>query len=333
MKAAVFDRHGPPAEVLAVRDTPVPVPGRGEVLVRVLASPVNPSDLMFVEGNYGLKPPAFPATPGFEAVGVVEKSGGGLLGWLRTGKRVVVLGSRTGNWAEYTVAKAKQVVPVPADIPDDQAAAFFVNPATAILLTRDVLAVPRGEWLLQTAAGSALGKMVIRLGKKHGFRTLNVVRRREQVEELKAIGADAVLVADDGPLPEQVRKATSADGVKFAIDPVGGALGTQVVGCLAAGGRMIVYGLLSGEPITVDPRFLITGSKSVAGFWLSDWAARSSVVAKLGLIRTIRGLMREGVVRTEVTAAYELDRVTEAVRHAASAGKGGKVLLRVAAGG
>lgn len=328
MKAAVFDRHGSPSDVLAVQDVPTPTPGRGEVLVRILASPVNPSDLMYIQGNYGLKPATFPATPGFEAVGVVEASGGGLLGMLRKGKRVVVLGSRTGNWAEYAVAKAKQVVPVPAEIPDDQAATFFVNPATAYLLTREVLAVPAGEWLLQTAAGSALGKMVIRLGKKHGFRTVNLVRRREQVEELTKLGADAVIVEADGPLSEQVRKATNTDGVKYAIDPVGGATGTQVVACLGAGGRMIMYGALSGGPTSVDPRVLITGSKSVEGFWLSDWAAKSSVFAKLRLVRTIRSLMREGVVRTEVSAGYSLDRVGEAVRHAAADGKGGKVLIQ-----
>lgn len=330
MKSAVFDRHGPPVDVVSVQDRPKPTPNRGEVLVRILASPINPSDLMYIEGRYGLKPAAFPATPGFEAVGVVEASGGGLLGWLRKGKRVVVLGSRTGNWAEYAVASAKQVVPVPATLPDDQAATFFVNPATAYILTREVLEIPPGEWLLQTAAGSALGKMVIRLGQKFHFRTLNVVRRREQVEELKKLGADSVIVSEDGPLPEQVRKITGTDGVRFAIDPVGGSTGTQVVECLGHGGRMVAYGLLSGEPITVDPRFLITGSKSVEGFWLSDWASRASVLAKLRLIRTIRGLMQEGTVRTDIAASYDLDHVGDAVKHAATAGKGGKVLIRVA---
>ena len=138
-------------------------------------------------GRYGLKP-RLPATPGFEGVGVVEATGGGLLGWLRKGKRVAVINDRIGNWAEYTVTKARQVVPVPDDLSDEQAATFFVNPATAIIMTRDVLRVPPGEWLLQSAAGGELGKMVIRLGKKYGFRTLNVVRRREQVEELKELG-------------------------------------------------------------------------------------------------------------------------------------------------
>ena len=240
MKAVRFDSHGNPPDVLTVQDAPTPTPGRGEVLVRMLASPVNPSDLLYIEGRYGLKP-TFPATPGFEGVGVVEQSGGGLLGWFRKGKRVAVLGSRTGGWAEYAVAPAKQVVPVPDELPDDQAATFFVNPATAVVLTTQVLAVPKGEWLLQTAAGSALGKMVIALGKKHGFRTVNVVRRREQVDELKALGADAVLVDADGPIAEQVRAATGQAGVKYAIDPVGGETGAQVVEALDDGrdGRLL----------------------------------------------------------------------------------------------
>src|SRR5580692_2002097 len=115
VKAIVFDRTGPPAEVLQIREVERPKPGRGEVLVRMLASPINPSDLMYIEGKYGLKP-SFPATPGFEGVGIVEESGGGLLGRLRKGKRVAVINDRVGNWGEYTITKARQVVPVPADL-------------------------------------------------------------------------------------------------------------------------------------------------------------------------------------------------------------------------
>ena len=134
MRAVVFDQPGRPEDVLHVRDVPAPAPGRGQVLVRMIASPVNPSDLLYVAGGYGLKP-KLPATPGFEGVGVVEASGGGVLGWLRKGKRVAVINDVRGNWAEWTVAKARQVVPVPRDIPDEQAATFFVNPATAVAMS------------------------------------------------------------------------------------------------------------------------------------------------------------------------------------------------------
>lgn len=328
MIAAVFDRHGPPEDVIRVSEVPAPTPGSGEVLVRMLASPVNPSDLQYVRGGYGLRP-TLPAIPGLEGVGVVE-SGGGLFGRLLRGKRVAVLNSRTGNWAEYTVAKARTCIPIPSDLSDEQAAGFFVNPATAVAITQHVLQVPAGEWLLQTAAGSALGKMVVRLGQANGFRTVNVVRRREQADELKKLGADAVLVESDGPLPEQVRRAVGGDGVRYAMDPVGGRIGAEVVQSLAAGGTAVLFGSLSGEPVPVDPRALITGSKRVQGFWLADWAKGLGLVQKLRLIRQIRRLMRAGVLTTEVGETFPLARVTDAVRAAAAPGKPGKVLLRIA---
>ena len=328
MKRVAFDRFGPPAEVLHIQDdVPAPQPKRGEVLVRMLASPINPSDLMYVGGKYGLKPP-LPATPGFEGVGVVEATGGGLLGWLRKGKRVAVINDRVGNWAEYTVTKARQVIPVPDDLSDEQAASFFVNPATALAMTQDVLKVTRGAWLLQSAAGGELGKMVIRLGYKFAFRTINVVRRREQVEELKELGADHVIVESDGPIPEQVRKLVP-DGVRYAIDPVGGDTGSQVIASLSQGGRCLLYGSLSDEPVSVHPRYFIGNDLRVEGFWLGAWAKKQRILTMLKLFRRVRGLMREGVLQTQHAATYPLEDVKKAVAHAAAPGKGGKVLLRI----
>jgi NADPH:quinone reductase-like Zn-dependent oxidoreductase len=328
MKAATFDRFGNPQDVLQIQERPKPVPGRGEVLVRMIASPVNPSDLMYIEGRYGLQPKQWPATPGFEGLGVVEANGGGLLGMLRKGKRVAVLNGGIGNWSEYTVTTARQVIPVPADIPDDQAATFFVNPATALGMTRYVLQVPQGEWLLQSAAGSALGKMVIRLGKKFGFRTVNTVRRREQVDELKKLGADLVLCEADGPIDVQVRQHIPG-GVKFAMDPVGGTVAASVIRSLADGGRCLLFGSLAAETIEIDPRFLISGNKRVEGFWLGEWAKRQSVIKMLRLIREVRGLMREGVLSSDIAKTYPLDQVRDAVAEAARPGKPGKVLLRI----
>jgi len=328
VKRAVFDRFGPPAEVLRLQDdVPAPQLKFGEVLVRMLASPINPSDLMYVAGQYGLKP-ALPATPGFEGVGVVEATGGGLIGWLRKGKRVAVITDRTGTWAEYTVTKARQVVPVPDDVSDDLAATFFVNPATALAMTQNVLKVPRGAWLLQSAAGGELGKMVIRLGYKCAFRTINVVRRREQVEELKKLGADHVIVESDGPIPEQVRKLVP-DGVRYAIDPVGGATGSQIIAALSHGGRCLLYGSLSDEPVSVHPRFFIGNNLRVEGFWLGEWAKAQRVLTMLKLFRQVKALMREGVLQTQFSATYALEDVRKAVEHAAAPGKGGKVLLRI----
>ena len=171
--------------------------------------------------------------------------GPGLLGWLVKGKRVAVMNDKGGNWSEYVVIPARQARPVADDLPDEQVASFFVNPASVLAMVRHVLAVPRGEWLLQSAAGSALGRMVIKLARHDGIKTVNVVRRPEAIDELKALGADVVISSSDGPIAEQVRERTGTDGVRYALDPVGGDTGTGVFESLAADGRMLVYGTLS----------------------------------------------------------------------------------------
>jgi NADPH2:quinone reductase len=326
MKAVVFERFGEPSEVLQVRDVPEPRPGPGEVRVRMIASPVNPSDLLVVRGRYGVLP-RLPATPGFEGVGVVDKAGPGLLGRLVLGKRVAAINSNGGNWAEYAIIPARQARPVPSDIPDDQVATYFINPATVVALVRHVLAVPRGEWLLQSAAGSTLGRMIIKLAKHDGIRTINVVRRSEAMAELTALGADAVISSSDGPIADQVRKATQSDGVRFAVDPVGGETGTGIFESLAAEAKMVVYGTLSQEPIRIDPRLMIAGQRVVEGFWLGHWMRQRSIPGALLLFREINTLMRAGILATEVGATFPLDQIGEAVRLADSVGRRGKVLL------
>ncbi len=330
MKAVVFDRFGPPEEVLEVRDVPVPEPGRGQVRVRMRASPINPSDLLFVRGDYGAQA-KLPATPGVEGVGVIDVAGPGLLRLLRglkPGRRVALLNA-SGNWREQVVVSARQVVPIPDDILDEQAATFFVNPATAVVMTGEVLRVPAGAWLLQTAAGSALGRMVIRLGKKVGFKTINVVRRREQGEELLRAGADAVICTADESIPDRVRELTGGQGVRYALECVGGDTGSAVIQALGSGGRMLVYGTLAGTPISIDPRLLIAGQKSVEGFWLTEWIQRQGPLKMLRLFGTVRDLMRAGVLTSEVGATFPLDEVRQAAAQAARPGKQGKVLLRI----
>ena len=212
---------------------------------------------------------------------------------------------------------------------------FFVNPATAYTMTRTILAVPRGQWLLQTAAGSAVGRMVIRLGQRYGFRTLNVVRRVEQVDELTALGADAVIVcnADRGEmdtLRDKVCATIKCDGVRYAIDPVGGATASAVATTLADGGRLLLYGTMTNQPISFSSRVLMTGGASVAGFWLARWITRQSMLGRLKLVRTITGLMRAGVLVSEVGQTFPLTQIADAVRHAETAARTGKVLLRIA---
>jgi NADPH2:quinone reductase len=328
MKAAVFDAFGEPVEVLHIGDVPVPTPGPGQVRVRMIASPVNPSDMMTVRGQYGVKP-ALPATPGYEGVGIVEEAGPGLLGRLRVGKRVAVLNGKGGNWQEQVIVPARQVVPLAANIADEQGASFFVNPATALVLTRWVLRVPAGAWLLQTAAGSALGRMIIRLGKRLGYKTMNVVRRREQAAELLNLGADAVICTADELLEERARALTGGAGVKYALDCVGGATGSAAVKALAGDGRLVLYGTLANEPISFDSRALMVGNQSIEGFWLAHWVRRQGVLTMLRLFRSITRHLQDGTLTTETGKTFPLDDIKAAVQEAAQPGHRGKVLLRI----
>lgn len=329
MKAIRFEQFGEPAEVLRVVDLPTPEPGPNEVRVRMIASPVNPSDLLTVRGKYGVLPD-LPFTPGYEGVGVVDAAGPGLVGRLLIGRRVAVLSQAGGNWAEYTTIPALRVVPVPKDLADEQVASFFVNPATALAMVRHVLAVPKGEWLLQSAAGSTLGRMIIKLARHDGIRTINVVRRAEAVDELKAAtGAEVVISSSEGPVAEQVRRITGGSGVRYALDPVGGETGSQVFDALGDDGRMLVYGTLDQNPLRIDPRRMIAAKRVVEGFYLGHWAAARPKWKMVVLFRQISDLIRQGVLATEPGERFPLASIAEAVRAAEVPGRRGKGLLTI----
>ena len=138
-----------------------------------------------------------------------------------------------------------------------------------------------------------------------------------------------MISSEDGPIDEQVRRIVGAQGVRHAIDPVGGETGTGVLRSLAADGRLVVYGTLSGEPIGIDPRVLISGRLTVEGFWLGHWMRERSIPALLLLFREIASLIRKGVLHSEIGRTFPLDQIVDAARHAETVGRHGKVLVRI----
>jgi NADPH:quinone reductase-like Zn-dependent oxidoreductase len=248
---------------------------------------------------------------------------------LRVGHRVAVLNETGGNWQEKVVVSALRVVPLSRHVPDHQAATFFVNPATAFIMTRLVLKVPPRAWLLQTAAGSALGRMVIGLGRHFGFRTINVVRRRQQAEELLQAGGNVVIDTESESIEDRVQAITGGEGVHFALDAVGGITGSAVARSLARGGRLLVYGTLAQEPLSLPSRMLFLGVKRIEGFWLSEWARRQNVWTMIRLFRRIHELMAKGVLSTDIGPIFPLDEINAAVCQASTPGRRGKILLRL----
>lgn len=337
MKAISFDHPGEPADVLAVSEQSPAGDGtahlpQGHVRVKMLAAPINPSDLGFIRGIYGIAPKC-PQSPGFEGVGLVTAANAGLLGRVLTGRRVTVLHPTGGTWAGETVVPAKRVIPVGDSLSLEEAATFFVNPATAWVLCKEVLSVPAGATLLQTAGNSNLGRMVIRLGKLEHFRTLSIVRREDQVDALNALGADHVIafdVARDSleKLQSEVAECGLTGKIRHAIDPVGGSLVPAILGVLAHDARLVLYGSLSLDPAPIQPRHLLTTGQSIEGFWLSRWMERQSLFQKMKLIRRLKRLIREGVFKTDRFQVFSADQIREAVLAAEQPGSGEKVLIR-----
>jgi NADPH:quinone reductase-like Zn-dependent oxidoreductase len=207
-----------------------------------------------------------------------------------------------------------------------------VNPATAYVLVKQVLKVPAGEWLIQTAAASAVGKMIIRLGQLFGFKTLNIVRRHDQAAELKALGAEHVVVFnaahdDERILIDQIRKILGKQSVRYAIDPVGGKTASALVKVLGERARMILFGSLDDAPLGFYSRELIRNGGSLEGFWLARHMESLSFPAKLRLVSKLTGLIRQEVLSTEISARFSLTQIQEAVTTAERQGISGKVLL------
>ncbi|WP_339730244.1 zinc-dependent alcohol dehydrogenase family protein [uncultured Gimesia sp.] len=331
MREIRFEQFGEPADVLKICEVEEPIAKAGEVLVRMQASPVNPSDLLNIRGGYSTRP-TLPATPGFEGVGTVEASGGGLRGALFKGKRVIVLNRQTGNWAEKVAVSSQFVIPVSAKLSLEEAATFFVNPATAYILVKQLLRIQKKQWLLQTAAASSVGKMIIRLGNHYGFPTLNVVRRHEQADQLKQLGAKHVIVFNaehdnERILIDQIRKIIGNAPLQYAIDPVGGTTASSIIKVLGERARLILYGSLENAPVDFLSRELIRNGASVEGFWLARQMEAMSLLTKIKLISTLTRLIRTGVLATEIGAMFPLNQIAQAVTEAERTGRSGKVLL------
>lgn len=324
MQSVRFHQFGDPAEVLKVEEIDKPEPGAGQVLVKMRARAINPSDLLTVRGLYGSLPVP-PATPGLEGMGEVAELGEGVT-HLRAGQRVIPLGV-AGTWQEFVVAPAAQLIPIPDAVSDQTAAQFVVNPLTAWIMTVEELALQPGEWLLQTAAGSTLGRVVLQIAKQRGFKTINVVRRREQAEELKTLGADACICTDEEEIPERVKEITGKEGLRKAIDAVGGETGAAVVSALGRGGVMLVYGLLSGRPMPIDGGRMIFTSATVRGFWLGDWMRTAPPERQQAVTGQMLRAMASSEIVPPVEAEYPLSEILAAAAHSERPGRSGKVLL------
>jgi len=324
VKAARLPRFGKPAEVIELADLPEPAtPGPDEVLIDVVACPINPADVLLLEGRYGASPPPLPLTPGAEGLGRVAQIGSNVK-HVKPGDLVLVPGP--GTWRERMVAPAAAVWALQSKADLHQLAMLRVNTATAYLMLHDYVPAKAGSWVIQNAANSGVGHCLIRLAKQAGVKTINVVRRESLVAPLKAYGADVVLV--DGPdLDERARAATGGAPLPLAIDAVGGSATQRLARCVDEKGVVVNYGLLSGEPCMVDARDTVFRDVSLRGFWLRRWFTETHSADIQKLYARLAALVEDGTLKVEVEKVYPLMQIKEAVAHAAREARAGKILL------
>ncbi len=312
--------------LLAVENIPTPTIESGQILVKMAAAPINPSDLIFLRNEYGVKKPA-PVVPGFEGSGTVVAARGGLYARWLVGKRVACRAPEDGNgsWAEFMATDAAGVVPLRKDVTLEQGASLLVNPLTALVLLS--LAKEEGHRaFVQTAASSALGRMIERLARRWNMVSVNVVRRREQVELLKEAGALYVLDSSAVGFEEQLHVLCDRHKVRLAFDAVGGELTAQVASALQKGSKVIVYGALAGESCQMSPLSLIFEKKTLEGFWVSDWIKKISFLRKVRMTAGIQKLLATDLA-TQVQARFPLEKVQDAIALYREKRTEGKVLL------
>lgn len=293
-------RTGWAAHTNLSHDKAVPQPGPGEVIVRMRVRAIHPADTMTLMGYYpGFQPSSFPATPGHEGMGDIAALGEGVTGFT-VGQRVVPLmfeyvRKGEGTWQQFVKISAHNVFPIPDAVSDDAAAQLMINPLTAYGLIRDSN-VPKGEYLLQTAANSVFARQIIALARHRGIKTINIVRRSENIPELKALGADEVISSGEEDVVERVKEITGGKMAYGAIDPVGGDTTTLVASSVRVGGTVFIFGALGGHSFTAQTSDLVFRKVTLKGWWVFHFVESLADAEKPEVIGEMLGLIESGVL-------------------------------------
>lgn len=324
MKEVIFEKTGLPEDVLQVKDSPRPEPKPHEVQLEVKARNINPSDLMFIQGRYGVQP-NLPSSAGFEAAGIVsiaDKEGEFPVG---TKVMFTAQGTNMGTWREYITLSTKQVFPMPEGMSFEVACQAFVNPVTAVAMINKS-GLKGGEWLLLTAGASAFGKFALQVAKSKGIKVACTVRHDEQKKYLTDLGADLVINTEKEDLNKIVSDVVS-DGVSAVFDAVGGELGAKALTCIRQFGKMYVFGVLSLQNMPLNTGMMIFKEITIEGFWLSSILQRISSEERAKLYKETQTFLMRDDAKVEVTGKFPLVEVKSAIEAYNRPGRNGKILL------
>jgi NADPH:quinone reductase-like Zn-dependent oxidoreductase len=318
----VFRQTGKPSEVLEAGLFVPRAPQPGEVLVRILAAPINPADLNTIEGTYGVKLD-LPATPGVEGCGEVVTSADAAFA---PGDRVIFL-RRADTWSTHSTVAADSLFKLPPGIDPLQAAMLKVNPATAWRLLHGVEAAQKGDWIVQNAGNSAVGRCVIQLARDLGIRTVSLVRRAGLLEELRALGADHVFLDDDEGLAA-AKAAMGGSKAALAFNAVGGESALRVMKLLREGGTHITYGAMGRKPITLPNGLLIFRDIRVRGLWVTRWVENAPAAEVHAVYQDLAARVAAGDLVQPVDSAFPLEEHQRALARLDEPERAGKVLFK-----
>ncbi len=324
MRSATHSDFGDPAELLGLTENPTPQPGPGEVRIRTILSPIHNHDLMIIRGEYGYRP-ELPAISGSEAVGTIDALGEGVTGF-SLGQRVAVA-SVHGTWAEYFIAPAAGLVPMPDEISDEAAAQLIAMPFSAVMLL-DFLNVREGDWVIQNTANGAVGKMLAMLAAARGVNVINLVRRDAGIEELAALGIGNAVSTASADWKDRVRELTGGAAIRAGVDSLGGEASGDLLSLIGEDGLMVVFGSMTGLPMVLTTGDLVFKQTTIKGFWGAVESAKLTAEKRTALMTELMQQVISGTLKLPVEAVFGLEQTSEAVTASLTPGRGGKVMFR-----
>jgi trans-2-enoyl-CoA reductase len=289
-------------------------------------APVNPADLNFIEGTYG-RAAHPPCIPGHEGCGEVEEVGESVVSLSKGDVVIPLLG--TGCWTQHLTVPEHHFAKLPPQIDQVQASMLRINPVTAWALLKNYAELEPGSWVVQNAANSGVGRALIQLAHHFGLRTLNFVRRPELIDELKTLGADAVMLDNNDGVVE-AKKIIGNEPVKLAANAVGGDSAIHLMDVLSSDGIMVTYGAMSRRSLKVPNKFLIFKNLQLHGLWITKWFENASTPELFEVLEPLTTLIETGELVTAIDQVVPLADFKQAITRAQEGSRSGKVILDLA---
>lgn len=322
MKGLEAAKYGNPLEVVSYNEIKLPEKKSTDVIAELIASPINPSNIYQIQGFYP-SPKKLPSVFGSEGIGKIVEIGSEVKN-VKVGD-TILLPLGTDTWQDKLVLPSKHLFPLPEADPL-QLSMISINPPTASAMLTDFVNLEKGDWLVQNAANSAVGRYIIILAKKMGFRTINIVRRESLFDELSDLGADIVVI-DSPDLEKNIKEKIGEGKIRLALDAIAGKATNKLATLLSNKGVIITYGALSGDLIQVNMGVMMSKDITLRSFWLVHWLTETPRDKIQSTYSTLIKMITQGELIAKIDQTFTLDKYEDAFGLSMKDGRDGKVIF------